>query len=210
MDLAAQYIGQGRRDTAIRDVRHREARAARKQLGGEVRDAASAGCRIGEVRAFRPAERDQVLQRFDRGLRADNKYVLDIRDLRDRRKLPHFVGQIGEQRRIHGSVAHWHQGERVPIRRGLGYCGHGNIAVGPGPVLHHHRLAPLLRQAVADDPCQRIGRTAGGEAHDDTDLSRRIIRLVRRGDCGRGRHQKQGCGQQSCGERHCFMHHISW
>jgi hypothetical protein len=162
----------------------------------------------GEVRAFRPAERDQVLQRFDRRLRADNKHVLDIRGLRDRRELPNLVGQVGEQRRIHGSVAHWHQGERVPIRRGLGYCGHGNIAVRPGPVLYQHCLAPLLRQAVADDACQRIGRTAGGEADDDADLPRRIIGLVRRGDRGRGRHQKQGCGQQSCGERHCFTRHI--
>jgi hypothetical protein len=83
--------------------------------------------------------------------------------------------------------------QRVAVGRLLGDEVAGDVAVGAGAVLHHHRLAERLRQRRRHGARDLVGGAARREAHDHAD--RLVgIRCLRQGEAG------QGGGRQGGGE----------
>ena len=81
-------------------------------------------------------------------------------------KLSSAVGQAAVERRgaRMANVVH-HQGMTVGPR--LRYAGGGDGAAGPRDILHHNRLAKILRHTLGHNARNDVGRPTGGEGHDD-------------------------------------------
>ena len=90
--------------------------------------------------------------------------------------------------------------QRVAVGRLLGHEVAGDVAVGAGAVLHHHRLAQRLRQRLRHGARDLVGGAAGREAHDHADrLGREGLRQRRRraGAAASGRGQQARRARQS-------------
>jgi len=62
---------------------------------------------------------------------------------------------------------------------------HGDDAVRPGAVLHDHRLAPALGQALGEEARRHVGRAAGAERQDQ------LHRFLRPDLCVRGKREEK-------------------
>ena len=78
--------------------------------------------------------------------------------------------------------------------------GGGDVAVGAGAVLDHHRLAEALRERLAEGPRELVGGTARGLRHDQHDGLVRVAALRERGTCEREAAERDGGGQRGRGE----------
>jgi hypothetical protein len=67
--------------------------------------------------------------------------------------------------------------------------GRADRPAGPGDVFDHQRLSEITRKEFGIDPRDGVGRSAGGERHDDVD---RLVRVVRLG-AKNGWHAKRAC-----------------
>ena len=115
-------------------------------------------------------QRQQLGQRagLDRGIHQHE--LREGGDQADRREvLVAVVGQLLVDQRIDG-VAHRHDRERVAVARRLGDDLARHHAVGAGAVVGHHRLAPGLREVLADRARQQVGRAARRERDHHADL----------------------------------------
>jgi hypothetical protein len=75
-------------------------------------------------------------------------------------------------------------------RRTIGHLG-TDVSSRAGAILDDDRLAPLARQPIRDQPRDGIGRSTGGERHDDLHGTIRIVLGVRRTLNGRGQNKPQ-------------------
>jgi hypothetical protein len=84
--------------------------------------------------------------------------------------------------------------EGVAVGCGLGRFGRADIAAGAATVLDHHRVAPHLRELLADDPRRDVGRAAGRERDDE---SHRLVweALRRSEELGKGKDRDEGATQ---------------
>ena len=99
--------------------------------------------------------------------------------------------QLGKQGGAHREVARRREYERVAVRCGARAFGHSDVARGAHLVFNDDRLAPFLRELLADDARQRVGHATGGERHDDAHRPRRID-LLREGEVRNAQRKDQG------------------
>ncbi len=154
---------------------------------GEVRGRAIA---LGPERDFartRPHVIDELLDRVDRQVLAHDHHVGRGGDQRKRNELLRLVGELPIERLVDRKRPGRAHQQRVAV--GLGMIGGigADIAAGAGLVLHHHRLAPLGRQLVAEDARQHVIGAAAGEGDDETD-----------GTGGEGGLREDGRGYEDC------------
>ena len=103
------------------------------------------------------------------------------------------------------------QEECVSVRRRIHDHLRTNIAAGSRPVLDDKLLAETLRQPLADQTSDDVGRSAGGKWDDDAHRPRRIGFRPRDAGCGR---QGGGAGGQmqesAAGKFHGQSLHNNW
>jgi hypothetical protein len=113
---------------------------------------------------------------------------------RDRHEIARIVGQLLVDDGIDRDRVGCRIQQRVIVARGS-ECASGEDAVGARLVLDHDRLAPALRQPVAEQSRGGIGRAAGPERHHELHGALRpVLRLrlhVRYPDGGQQRHNKR-------------------
>jgi hypothetical protein len=106
--------------------------------------------------------------------------------------------RIADQRheQVGGDIA-----DQEGVAVGLGADGllQRDDAVAAGLVLHHHRLAELFLEVLAQDARDDVGGAARSVGHDDADGFGRVIRCVRRRECAE---------QQQCRKQHTF--HVNY
>ena len=196
VDVAGDEIVHGLRGAAIGHVRELRAGDAREQFAGEMRrgadalraeiDLARIGLGIGDQlghgvrRKFRPhhqrvRDRGHDRQRLERGRIEVELLVND---------------HVGRQRR------RLRRQQRVAVGLGLGHRLGAEIAAGAGPVLHHERLAPHLRQPVGDHAGDDVDAAAGRSGDDDLDRAVGIARLGL-GEGWRGHGERCRCRNQA-------------
>ena len=84
----------------------------------------------------------------------------------DRRKIAlEGVGNIIEERRVHGKLPGMRHQQRIAIRRRLGHCGGGDETVAAGPVLDDEVPAEPLAHLLRQDASARVDDAAGRERH---------------------------------------------
>ena len=126
------------------------------------------------------------------------KFGNATRILRPSRKLDHrhevllrIVGQRLVGGRRDGNLGDRRNQQGVAVRVGADDGQGSKGAAGAGAVLDHHRLVEELGHALAEQPGNEIGATAGRIGDDELDrLGRPVLRLGRAGRTG-----KHGCRQ---------------
>jgi len=147
-------------------VYHIDAGAQLELLAGEVRLGARAGARIVEGARCRLRTRDQVGNRLDAGICANDDHVGRIDELGHRREIfDRIVTEIFEQRRVDRDCGRT-QEQRVAVRRRAGGDRHPDIARRATPVFDHHGLSQRFLERDRDDARNNVGRTTRSEWHD--------------------------------------------
>jgi hypothetical protein len=130
-----------------------------------------------------------------RGRGVRHAHQVGLRDQhRHRRKVGDgIVAQLRIQELVGG---HSRAGDEDRIAVGIRMGDHvgGDVAAGARFVLHHHRLAPDLLQAVADQTRGDVGRTARRERHHHADRFGGPVGAERAGQ------QQRRCGHRGRGE----------
>ena len=201
-----EIVGCGRR-AAIGQMREGDAGGLREQDCREMRGCAAAGIGDGEPARARARLLDEFLERarLQRGMHDQHQHVGG--ELGDRREvLDGVVGEVVHQARVDDMVRGVEQ-QRVAVRRRARHDGRADVAAGPAAVLDHHGLAPALRELLAEDAAEGIGRSAGRERHHQLDrlvgigLGKRGPQRCDRQDGGQhGRHELSECALL-----HCFL-----
>ena len=144
--------------------------------------------------------RDELLDRFGgRGIRHAHQVGLGDQK-RHRSEIP---DRIVAQRRIQELVG-GHAGaddeDGVAVGVGMGDHVGRDVAAGAGLVLDHHRLAPDLLQAVADQARGDVGRAARRERHHDLHRFCRPVRARARERRMQARRRQWRRGRQNGGD----------
>src|SRR5262249_6062703 len=178
IDRAGQETLHGRRAAVERNVLHVEAGLAVEQIAGEPRrDDARA---IVELAGTGLGARDQLFHGLRSILGADVQERHVFGRERDRGEiLERIIRQVagGDGIEHHGDIHHGEQG--VAVGRHFGDARGRDRGIGAGLVLDHHRLAPYLAHALADNASKDVGRPARGKRHDDADRAIGIADAVR-------------------------------
>jgi hypothetical protein len=137
---------------------------------------------------------DEFLRGLGGKVRPHQQHIGDCSHDRHRLELGGIEGDVLVEQRIDRERGRLRGEQRVAVRIGGKHRFRADIAGGTGAVLHHHRLAEALLQAIGDDARDGIDAAAGRNADDDPDRPVGIVgRVVLRG-CGG--HVKQTCGYQ--------------
>ena len=89
--------------------------------------------------------------------------------------LGRVVFEVGIERGRRAVRAHVPHHDRVAVRLRLRAARDAGGAAGAGDVLDDELLAERLREVFADDAGDDVGRSAGGERHDDGDRTGRVV-----------------------------------
>ncbi|MNT21674.1 hypothetical protein D3C72_1570210 [compost metagenome] len=220
VDLAGQQVGHHGPFAAVGHMQH-----VSLVLPGDV------GLDRMRLRARAPRPHAQLARRclgigqqFGNGLgrhaAVDRQHGARGGDVGDRAQLSaRIVGQLLVQRQVgRDRAGNGHQ-QRIAVRRRLGDVVGADDAAGTALVLHHHRLAELARQAIADGARQRVGQPARRVGDDQVDGLGRVGALCagRGGRGGQGQHGEQGQGglqqraaQQVGSGRHDGVVSLGW
>ena len=120
---------------------------------------------------------------------------------RDRDQIGRIVGQLAVVERMHGEIAGRPEQQHVIVVGGQERLDRDD-AVAAGLVLDHHRLAPLLRELLGEQPRADVGAGARPERHDEFDRPRRPALRLRRGRDERRAQQGDGGGNERLHRRH--------
>ena len=178
LDATGQQIARRLHDVAVRHLGHLQAlffeEAEQQKIRNAVRRSGVELARLG------PRKRDELSDRVDlhRGRHRHREH--DDRDTDDR---VHIGRRIERQRIVHVGQGGEGAGRAEPehmIVLGLSKGAEGDDPVAARPVVHYHRLAPKLAEAVSEQARSRIGSAAGAVRQDEAYSPRRIGRLRRR------------------------------
>ena len=159
-----------RRRAPERHVQQVDAGALLEHFHHELVLAAIAAGGVGDRRLGLARIVDEFLEGFDRHLRIDRQHELVGSDARDRQQvLERIKTQPRVDMRIDGDAAVRAKEQRIAVGRGLGGLGGGDVAVGAGAVLDHHRPAAGFLQILCDQPRRRVGRAARRDRHQQLD-----------------------------------------
>ncbi len=178
-DLAGNEC-HGCRPTALeRNVQQVDLRALLQHLHHEVMLAAVAYRAISEGRIGAPGVFDEFGQRLYGERRIYGQHHLRVHQARHRREILQRVdAEIAVEMRADDDLRIGTEQQREPVRRLGGHLDR-KVAVRPGLVLHHDRLAEQLAQPRRDDACHRIGRAARRIGHQDAHGTRRELGVAR-------------------------------
>ncbi|GAV37031.1 hypothetical protein ROTAS13_04723 [Roseomonas sp. TAS13] len=174
---------------AIGHVRHLRLGAGGEHLRRQVHRAAGPG--EADAAFLAPRQFRQLLRGAGGEVGRGDQQQRHAVDHGQRGQVLQRVEGRGVERHVDGVVHRDHR-QRVPVRRRLRHHVRADDPVGPGTVLHHHGLAPLLRQRLRQQPRGDVGGTAGGIGHDHPHgMGREALGLRPRPPRGQER-----CGQQ--------------
>jgi hypothetical protein len=174
-----------------RHVQQVDSGAPLEHLHGQVVLAAVAagGVRERRVRLLRVI--DELREGAHRQRRVDGQHELVGRHRHHRREIAQRVDRHLVEVRIDGDLAVGEQAERVAIGLRARDELVGNVAVGTRLVLHHHRMADVLRQLVRDHARRDVRRAARRDRNDDGDRpGARKLGESRRADGEKNEEQK--------------------
>ncbi|MNT14855.1 hypothetical protein D3C72_1498760 [compost metagenome] len=140
-----------------------------EDLARQVRRPAGARTGKRQLARLRPGQRHQFLRGFGRQLGRHHQHERQFGHLGDRDQAVGVIGQLGIQRGIDRLRADIARHQRVAVRPGARRQLQANVAGRAGPVVHQHRLAPELRQALRHQARGNVGAAAGRERQDDRD-----------------------------------------
>ena len=136
---------------------HLDLRHPLEQFAAQMQRGAVAGRSVGDLALVLVAISDELLDRFrGRGIRHAHQVGLGDQPCHRREVADGIVAQRRIQELV-GGQSRANDEDRVAIRIRMGDHIGRNVAAGAGLVLHHHRLAPNLLQAVADETRGDIG-----------------------------------------------------
>ena len=188
VDLAAAQRAQQRRRGLVGHDQRVDAGALQQPVRGQVLGAAGGHRAQRQPAGGGPGAGQQVGQAAQRRRGRHEQRQVEARQQAHRGEVAlRVVGQLAEQRRRH-RVAVAHQQQGVAVGRGLGHGLAGVDAAGAGPVVHHHRLAQLGGQALAQRAGGQVGDAAGSEGHEQR---QRPLREGRGLGTGAGRQRRQ-------------------
>ena len=180
-----------------------------QRLGGEVRIAADAEARIGDLARALARQRDQFLHRLHRQRRMHEQRERCIGQVGDRDQVAdRIVGQLRVHRRRRGDMADRAEQHRVAIGRRTHDEVHADGAGRARAVLDHERLAQLLGHLLHDRPRDEVGVATGRRRDDDAHGLRRPggCGNLRGRRCGDAREQQRDASQAGAeaqgGRRH--------
>jgi hypothetical protein len=122
------------------------------------------------------------------------------RHQRDRREILERVERLLGVEMAIGDMAGHHHHQRLSVGRKLRKLAGRYGAVGAGPVLDDHRMAPHLLQFRADVARDDVGRAAGAEAYENLDRPGGPVLRRRRRHATVQQHQPRN--QHPCPPRH--------
>ncbi len=157
---------------------------ADKLVGRQVRHIAVAGRAVGQLARVGLGVGHELLHAVGRHGGVDHQRQRHHRRQRHGRQVAqhvvlHALVQRRAERDGRGVVE-----QRMAVGRRLADQRAADVAVGAGLVVHHHRLAHLLRQLLRQQARHHVGGAAGREGHNHGDGLGRI-----------GLRQRAGCGQ---------------
>ena len=156
------------------------ARHRLEELGGEVRGGAVSLRGVIQLSRIAFHQLDELLHRCRGDFRIHQQHVRDRGDHAHRHELRRVVPELRIEQPVDHQRRRRRGEQRVAVGLGLVRRGRADVAGGARPVVDDHRLAPLLRQLLADVARQQIGAAAGRERHDD---AHRLLRPLLRDDC---------------------------
>ena len=173
-----------------------------QHLHGEMQRIADAGRAVVEAARLGLGERDQFGDRVRGKLGVGRDHELRGHHLRDRHEiLVHVERQRAVERRADRQAVGGEE-DGVAVGRRLGERIGREIAARAGAILHHHRLAELLGELVAEEPGQGVDGAAGRERHDDADGPVRIALRQRAAGRKRQRQTARSQAQRGAGSWH--------
>src|SRR5262245_4375667 len=146
-----------------------------------MRNRTDPGMAVGQLRRIEPEVVDEVFQVSSGGalLRHDRLWS-EVDDAYLRKALRRIVFEVRIERRRCRLRARISDSDRVTVWLGLSSARHPQRAAGTADVLNNNRLPQLARHVFADKAGDHIGRSPGGERHDDGDGLVRILGNCRR------------------------------
>ena len=188
VDQARHQVGHGRSAALVGHVHDVDLAHRLEELERQMRGAAGAG--RGAVELARPVAGQGQKLGHVLGRQVgphDQQHGIDA-DGRHRGEVDaHVVGQVGIERGRHRGRAVRGQHEDAAVGRRLGDRGGGDLAVGAGAVLDHHRALQPLGDAGRHDAGQQVVGSARRKADDEA--QRTVGKIRRLGAGGRGRRQ---------------------
>ena len=170
VDLAADQVGHGRSGALVGNRCHIHLERAHDQQAAQMRGRAQA--RVGQVDlalvGVEPGTQFGEIVRRQRGA-ADqrHRHVVDHADILE--VIQRLERQVAIQRR-RGGHADVVQQHRIAVSGGLGHLVGADRAARAGCVVDHDGAAPeRLAHGFGQIPRDPVGRSAGGERHDDRD-----------------------------------------
>ena len=151
----------------VRHVRHRQAGHLQEHHLGEIRRAAGARRRHGQLAGMLFDMRDELRKRVGRRRVRHEHEIVDQRHQRHRRKIGHgVVGQLAVEADVgrHGAGI---EQNGVAVRIGACDILAAQIVAGTRLVLDKNLLMPHGRQLVGERARDDVGQTAGRHRHDD-------------------------------------------
>ena len=178
VDQARHQIGHCRSAALVGHVHDVDLAHRLEKLEGEMGGAAGAGRRAVELARPGAGERQKLGDVLGRQVGAHHQQHGIDADRRHRREIDaDVVGHVGIERGRHRGRAVRGQHEDAAVGRRLGDRGGGDLAVGAGAVLDHHRALQPLGDAGRHDAGQKVVRSARRKAHDE---AQRTVGEIRR------------------------------
>ena len=118
---------------------------------------------------------DELLDRVDRDFDIANHRRRDERDHRDWRKIfERVIGELTVEEWIHHQRAVDRHQQGVAVGRRLRDCLGADDGVSPRPIIDDDLLAQLFTHFLADEPTEKISRSAWRKGNYERDLARRV------------------------------------
>ena len=173
--LAAQHIGQRRRQSLVRHMTQFDTRHHDEQLSGQMGRAADAIGGVIDLPRIGLGERHQILHRFHRQGRMHHHQQRRLGEQTDRLKiLQRIIGRLLLHIRNDRHRRHVRQQQRITIRRRLGREFGRDHAARPGPVVDGELLLERAGQLLPDHARHGVVATTGRLRHQHTHGFHRI------------------------------------
>ncbi len=169
VELPADKVLNGGSGAAIRDQGRLKAEFRIEHEARHMRDRADAGVAVTQFRMIGLEEMDELFEAPGRGVLFGHDCLRSEIDDAD------LVFEVRIERRRSRLGSHIPNGDRVAARLRLGSARHPQGTAGTADVLHNDRLSQRARHVFADKAGDDVGRSAGGERHDDGNRFTRIL-----------------------------------
>ena len=151
---------------AIGHVQKIDAGPMRQHLHAHMATGARPGCAERQLAGIGPGIVDELLHRFQAGVRMYAKAGYAIADTHDGMERFRIIGHLAQERQVDGRRVRGEQ-QRVAVGRGFGHGFRADHAGGAAPVLDHELLAEGLAELLGPVPGEAVGSPACTKRNDD-------------------------------------------